>query len=317
VASDLPDPKKKDTTNMLNGSRLFAVLLVFSVTVSAAFSTTVIASENVCGPTTPAEEQVLKLQIENEELSLKIKQIESIKSIPLVRLRQKKAQRLKEIAADVKLQRQSTGEFEGFVKWMSANLAGYNRYIQAGSYVAVIAKMLPIPYAGQASIFTKFIAQFTIALNATSVSITNYLNSSQRFIAMTEPIDVAKPLDEKLLDEAARFADIHLLKDINDVQTKLAMLSDLSAGALSFLQSLNHYVSGTDEYWNKMKGVFKKDIDLKEKSFISESTNSLKIQADRFNGRLRSFEDLGKKETAGVKSLTVYDELATEISSSQ
>jgi len=302
---------------MLNGSLSFALLLAFSVTVSAAFSTPVSASENICGPITPVEEQILKLQIENDNLIMKIKQIESMKTIPFERLRQKKAQRLKEIAADVKLQRQSTNDFEGFVKWMSSNLAGYNRYIQAGSYATVIAKMLPIPYAGQASIFTKFIAQFTIALNAASVSITNYQNSSQRFIVMAESIDMSKPLDEKIVAETAQFADLHLAKDMNNVQTKLAMLSDLSAGALSFMESLNHYVSSTDEYWNKMKGVFKKDIDLKEKSFISESTNSLKIQADRFNGRLRIFEELGKKETASVKALTVYDELETEAVSPQ
>ena len=302
---------------MLNGSLSFALLLAFSVTVSAAFSTPVSASENICGPITPVEEQILKLQIENDNLIMKIKQIESMKTIPFERLRHKKAQRLKEIAADVKLQRQSTNDFEGFVKWMSSNLAGYNRYIQAGSYAAVIAKMLPIPYAGQASIFTKFIAQFTIALNAASVSITNYQNSSQRFIVMAESIDMSKPLDEKIVAETAQFADLHLAKDMNNVQTKLAMLSDLSAGALSFMESLNHYVSSTDEYWNKMKGVFKKDIDLKEKSFISESTNSLKIQADRFNGRLRIFEELGKKETASVKALTVYDELETEAVSPQ
>ena len=302
---------------MLNGSLSFALLLALSVTVSAVFTTPAIASEDTCGAITPVEEQILKLQIENDNLIMKIKQIESMKTIPFERLRQKKAQRLKEIAADVKLQRQSTNDFEGFVKWMSSNLAGYNRYIQAGSYAAVIAKMLPIPYAGQASIFTKFIAQFTIALNAASVSITNYQNSSQRFIVMAESIDMSKPLDEKIVAETAQFADLHLAKDMNNVQTKLAMLSDLSAGALSFMESLNHYVSSTDEYWNKMKGVFKKDIDLKEKSFISESTNSLKIQADRFNGRLRIFEELGKKETASVKALTVYDELETEAVSPQ
>lgn len=302
---------------MINVSNSLALLLAFSATMSIAVTTPASASQDTCGPTSPTEEQILKLQIENDTLNFKIRQIESVKSIPLERLRQKKAQRLKEIAADVKLQRQSTNDFEGFVKWMSANLAGYNRYIQAGSYAAVIAKMLPIPYAGQASIFTKFIAQFTIALNATSVSITNYLNSSHRFIAMTESIDMNKPLDDKLVSETAQFADLHLIKDMNDVHTKLATLSDLSAGALSFLESLNHYVSSTDEYWNKMKGVFKKDIDLKEKSFISENTNSLKIQADRFNGRLRSFEELGNKETASVKALKVYDELSEETASPQ
>jgi hypothetical protein len=195
---------------------------------------------------------------------------------------------------------------------MSANLAGYNRYIQAGSYAAVVARVLPIPYAGQASIFTKFVAQFTVALNAASVSITNYLNSSQKFIAMTETIDPAKPLDEKAITEAAHFADQKLIKDMSDAQLKLSTVSDLSSGALSFLQSLDHYVSGTDEYWNKAKGIFKKDIDPKEKSFISESTGNLKIQADRFNSKLKIFDELGKKETASVKTLAVYDELTAE-----
>ena len=270
------------------------------------------SAENSCGPLTPIEEQTFKLYTDNETLTQKIKQLESIKSIPIEHLRLKKALRLKEIAANVKVQRQSTSDFEGFVKWMSANLAGYNRYIQAGSYAAVIARMLPIPYAGQASIFTKFVAQFTVALNAASVSLTNYLNSSQKFIAMTEAIDPSKPLDEKALSEAANFADQKLLKDMNDAQFKLSTVSDLSSGALSFLESLNHYISGTDEYWNKAKGVFKKDIDLKEKSFISESTNSLKTQADRFNSKLKSFDELAKKETASVKTLAVFDELTAE-----
>jgi hypothetical protein len=280
--------------------------IIFGVTVPA------FTAENCCGPLIQTEEQILKLQQDNELLIQKIKQFESVKAIPVEQLRRKKALRLKEIAAEVKSQRQSTSDFEGFVKWMSANLAGYNRYIQAGSYAAVVARMLPIPYAGQASIFTKFVAQFTVALNAASVSITNYLNTSQKFIAMTESIDPQNARDEKAVSEAAQFADHKLLKDMNDAQLKLATVSDLSSGALSFLESLNHYISGTDEYWNKMKGVFKKDIDPKEKSYISESTNNLKTQAGRFNGRLKVFEELGNKETAGVKALAVYDELSLE-----
>jgi hypothetical protein len=280
--------------------------IIFGVTVPA------FTAENCCGPLIQTEEQILKLQKDNDLLIQKIKQFESVKAIPFEQLRRKKALRLKEIAVEVKSQRQSTSDFEGFVKWMSANLAGYNRYIQAGSYAAVVARMLPIPYAGQASIFTKFVAQFTVALNAASVSITNYLNTSQKFIAMTESIDPQNASDEKAVSEAAQFADHKLLKDMNDAQLKLATVSDLSSGALSFLESLNHYISGTDEYWNKMKGVFKKDIDPKEKSYISESTNNLKTQAGRFNGRLKVFEELGNKETSGVKALAVYDELSLE-----
>jgi hypothetical protein len=283
-----------------------AAALIFGVS-APAFS-----AENSGVPLTQFEEQILKLQQDNELLTQKIKQLESVKAIPVEHLRLKKALRLKEIAAEVRLQRQSTSDFEGFVKWMSANLAGYTRYIQAGSYAAVVARILPIPYAGQASIFTKFVAQFTVALNAASVSITSYLNTSQKFIAMADVIDPQKSINEKSVSEAAQFADQKLLKDMNDAQLKLAAVSDLSSGALSFLESLNHYISGTDEYWNRMKGVFKKDVDPKEKSYISESTNNLKNQAGRFNSRLKVFEELGKKETAGVKALAVYDELSFE-----
>jgi hypothetical protein len=91
------------------------------------------------------------------------------------------------------------------------------------------------------------------------------------------------------------------------------MVADLSSGALSFLESVNHYASGTDEYWNKVKGLVKKDIDPREKSFLSESASNLKTQADRFNGKLKSFEELTKKEAANVKSLALFDELSAEL----
>jgi len=282
-----------------------AILLVFSC--FPCFS-----AENSCGPMTPAEEQLVKLTLENEQLSAKLKELQISKSIPVERLRQIKATRIKEIAAAARIQRQSTADFEGFVKWMSVNLAGYSKYIQAGSYAAVVARVLPIPYAGQASVFTKFVAQFTLALNAASVSISNYLGSSQKFIAMANAIDTTKPLDDKALSEAAAFADQKMLKDMGDAQQKLTTVSELSSGALSFLESLNHYVSSTDEYWNKAKGVFRKDVDPKEKSFISESTSSLKSQADRFNGKLKMFEETGRKQITAVKALAVYDELAAE-----
>jgi hypothetical protein len=173
--------------------------------------------------------------------------------------------------------------------------------------------MLPVPYAGQASIFTKFIAQFTVALNNASVSVANYLNSSQHFISLVDAIDPAKPLDERAITEASHYADQKMLKDMNDAQAKLAMVADLSSGALSFLESVNHYASGTDEYWNKVKGLVKKDIDPREKSFLSESASNLKTQADRFNGKLKSFEELTKKEAANVKSLALFDELSAEL----
>jgi hypothetical protein len=271
------------------------------------------AAENACGPSPVTNEQSVNLLAEQEILTLKLNQLESLRNLPIELLNRKKALRLKEIAVDVKKQRLVTTDFESFFNWMSINLASYNRYLQAGSYAAMAAKFLPIPYAGQASVFTKFVSQFTVALNNASVAISNYQKSSLKFISMVDAMENAGTDKDKLATEAMLFADQQLLKDMNEAEARLALVSDLSSGALSFLESINHYVGRTDEYWNKAKGVFKKDIDPKEKSFISESTNNLKNSADNFNSKIRTFKELGKKEAFGIKALAVYDELATEI----
>lgn len=287
--------------------RMFAPLIL-----AALLTGNVFASEEPHPPQTIADEQTLKLRQEVDSLNARVKELTQQPVITAESLRQKKIQRLREIAADVRLQRQATGDFQGFVTWMSTNLAGYNRYILAGSYAAVVARVLPIPYAGQASIFTKFVAQFTMALNNASLAINTYLNSSQKFIAMVDAINPDKPVDPKTVIEASNYADQQLLKSMNDAQLKLATVADLSSGALSFLDALDHYMSSSDEYWNKAKGLFRKDVDPKEKSFVSESSSNLKSQAARFNGKLKTFEELGHKQTMRIKSLTVYDELLVE-----
>lgn len=270
------------------------------------------AEETACRDTGPAlPHDCVKLGEVNQLQEKRIRELEANRGITADRLRQKKAERLKRIAADIRIQRQSMGELEGFVTWMSSNLAGYTRYIQAGSYAAVIGKMLPIPYAGQASIFTKFVAQFTVSLNESSASISRYLTSSQKLLTLADSIEPKQP-DEAKINESSILADREVLRDMLDVQQKLETVADLSAGALSFLQTLSHYASGTDEYWNKVKGLVKKNVDPKEKSFISESTASLKNQADRFNSRLTGFNEITRKETTAIKSLALYDELIAE-----
>ncbi len=270
------------------------------------------ADEGACGPAAPGEEQLVTLQRENASLSGKIKRLEEVRCIPVIHLRHRKMQRLLETTSDVRAQRRTTGDFQGFVRWMDSNLAGYNRYIRAGSYAAIIGRALPIPYAGQASVFAKFLAQFTAALNDSSVAMTRYLDSSQKFISMVERIQNAGGTDGGAVTEAIRFADQRMLTDMNDARNRLATVSELSSGALSFLASLNHLVSNADDCWSRAKGILKKETEPKEKSYIRESMENLKTRADGFNKRLNGFDELGKKETASVKSLAVYDELEHE-----
>jgi len=255
------------------------------------------------------------LQKDNAALQEKIRALEGMPRIGREELFLKSRRRLQEIAADVKIQRQSMADFENFVKWMTTNLNGYSKYIEAGSVVAGFAKVLPIPYAGQASVLTRFISQGILSLNAASVSIARYLDTSRQFISRVESLNQSGP-DGGSGETAdiARFADDRMLKDMDDVRARLASISELSASTLSFLESLNHYVGSTDAYWNKTRSIITgSEAEKKEKSYLSQSIQNLKNGAGRFNARLKIFEDSAKKDEPLVKSLVTYDELIREI----
>jgi hypothetical protein len=262
------------------------------------------------------KEDVLQtLQNDNVLLKEKIRVLESTPHIDSDALSRKNYQSLQEIARDTKTERQAMADFEGFVKWMTTNLSGYSKYIEAGSFAAGFARVLPIPYAGQASVLTKFISQGVLSLNAASVSISRYLTTSRQFIAKVEAIDQAKATGRSgEISEAVRFADEQLLRDMNDVRAKLAATAEISSSTLSFLESLNHYVGCTDEYWNKTKSfITRAESDKKEKSYLSQSIQNLKNRAGNFNARLKLFDVAAKKDEPRIKSMAAYEELMREM----
>lgn len=259
-------------------------------------------------PATPqAEERIAALAKENAQLVERLKALESC-SITSDELASRNVKRLKEIAADIRSQRQGLADFEGHVKWMSNHVAGYNKYLAAGSIAARFAKVLPIPYAGQASLFTKFVSDAAGSLGATSACISKYLATSQQFVSRTDALDPAKPGHAREVSELVRFADLDLLKGMLEVQDRLVTTSALTTSSLSFLESLNHYVGTTDEYWAKTKSLLSSD-DKKEKSFLAESTTSLRDKAQAFNGKFVLFDATVKKTAPQIKSLVAYDDL--------
>jgi len=217
---------------------------------------------------------------------------------------------------DVKTQRKILAESETYVKWMATNLSGYSKYIEAGSFAAGFAKVLPIPYAGQASLLTKFISQGVLSLNAASVSLSRYLTTSRDFIARVDALDqLNSSVKESEIAKIARFADEQLRRDMNDAKVKLATTSEISSSTLSFLESLNHYVGCTDEYWSKTKSfITRADTNKKEQGYLSQSIQKLKEKAGSFNSRLTTFQTLTKKDEALITSLRVYDDLIREMS---
>jgi hypothetical protein len=259
----------------------------------------------------PADAALVALTQENAQLVEKLKALESC-SISSSALVAKNGKRLKEIAADIRVQRQELAGFEGYVKWMSANIAGYSKYLSAGSVAAGFAKVLPIPYAGQASVFTKFVSNAALSLGAASVSINKYLVTSQQFLNRVDALDHAKEPNLREVSDLVRFADQDLLKGMVEVQERLTSTSELSASSLSFLESLNHYMGSTDEYWTKTKSLLKSD-EKKERGFLAESTTSLRNRAAAFNAKFKMFDQTVKKDGPLIKSLVAYDDLVREI----
>lgn len=290
---------------MLAASMLPGIILV-----SAAS-----AEEDPCKSLLEKKEAVLA-EMEKEQAALR-EQVQVLQSASVItkdELAQRQYRRLVEIGRDVKSQRQSMADFEGHVKWMSGTLSGYAKYVEAGSMAAGFARLLPIPYAGQASVLTKFVSQGLLSLKAASGAISRYLITSQQFVSRVDALDPTKPGAAREIAELGNFADQELLRDMGDARKKLAATAELSASSLSFLESLQSYLGSSDEYWNKTKSLLtRKEADKKEKGFLSESIQNLRNRAGAFNAKLLLFEETAGRSAPLIKSLGAYDELSREL----
>ena len=93
----------------------------------------------------------------------------------------------------------------------------------------------------------------------------------------------------------------------------LSTVSDLSSGALSFWVTLNQYMSHTEKYGSNAKKILRNELDPKEKSFISKNTDTLKKSTAAFNEKRLQFGEITRKLDVRIRSLTVYDELLSEM----
>jgi hypothetical protein len=227
-------------------------------------------------------------------------------------LSRRSASRLREVASDIRAQRQTLAEVEGFVGWMSTNLAGYAKYVEAGNMVTAIARVLPIPYAGQASLFTKFVSSGLLSLNSASVSLNQYLSTSQKFLVKVDALGTGTP-DPAVLADAVTFADGLLLRDMNDARGKLTRTSEISSSTLAFLEALHGYTKSTDEYLSKTKSLLRRDGDKQEKSFLSENIGALRSRASGFDSRLRLFEANSRRSELAIKAVVAYTDLRRDL----
>lgn len=236
------------------------------------------------------------------------------KVLTLEELNQKRLRRLQNLAATVASQRDAMLEFEAYVQWMGGTLVGYSRYVEAGSFAANFARLLPIPYSGQAGQLSKFVSHFALSLSGTSRSVKQYLASSQQFISRVTALGSGYAGRENEMAALTFFADQQLAKDMVDLQGRLTTTAELSTSALSFLLSLQQYLGSTDEYWQKTKAfVSRKEVEKTEKGALAGSIDGLKQRAEEFNNRLKIYDETVNKTLPQTAALVAYDELRQEI----
>ena len=236
------------------------------------------------------------------------------KMLTIEELNLKRLQRLQDVAREIKAQRESMADFDGYLKWMGGALAGYGKYVEAGSFAAGFAKYLPVPYAGQAGQLTKFISHFALSISATSAAVTSYLNSSRYFITGVEAIGKSPGGKEGDLAMLTFYADQQLTRDMTELQGRLESVSSLSSSALSFLLGLQQYLGSTDEYWQKTKSfVSRKDADKADKGALAGSIDGLRSRAEAFNGKLRQYDSMVSATMPRIASLVAYDELRQDM----
>lgn len=247
-------------------------------------------------------------------LQARITELEQTPRLTASELTSRNRRLLGELAGQVRTQRQTMADFNGFVSWLSGSLEGYNKYLQASAVAANLIKVLPIPYAGQASMFTKFAAQGVASLNITSTAITRYLGTSQQFLTRYEALEKSPAPDHADVSALVKFADEQLLKDTADVRSRLSSTADLSTSVLAFLEGVNGYLGSADQYWAKTKAFVTRNEDAaKEKGYLSTSITGLRDRAGAFSRRLLTFNELTSRNEPLVRTVRVYDSLAAEL----
>lgn len=275
-------------------------------------------AEQAPAKTTPVEQQLILKETLQPEKPL----FDCLQAVPLHKgltaadLDRKRYDKLKEMHKQIVSQRSSMLEFEGYVSWMGGTLSSYSKYVEAGSFAAGFARLLPIPYAGQAGQFSKFVSHFALSLSSTSVAVKQYLASSQQFLSRFESLGDAGPGKDSELAFLTFYADQQLTRDMVDLQGKLSTVSELSASALSFLVSLQQYLASTDEYWQKTKSFLaRKDPDKAEKGALAGSIDGLKTRALEFNKSLNVYSENVSKTLPVITTLVAYDGLRQELES--
>ena len=216
-------------------------------------------------------------------------------------------------------QRAQVAEMERYASWMRTTIVSYNKYIQAGSTAAAVSRFLPIPYAGQAALFSKLLAQFSANLTSTSLALNRYGTTAQELQSKISklPTNHSESRDLQLLS-VYNYTDQSFLPAMDQTQQELNRIAELSTSTLAFLQSLHHYLSSGDEYMQKVKGaVFKKDSQRNEMSMLTENVKHLTDQTAIFSKRLETFRQQGDQIHQSARTERVYQKLMTLMTTTQ
>lgn len=220
---------------------------------------------------------------------------------------------LKEMARRVRGQREGVKESARYVSWLSENLDGYQKYLQASTVAANLIKVLPIPYAGQASLFTRFTAQGVATLNRTGKTIRTYLDASAQFIDAYDGATASQDHSVEREQNLERSAE-RLVTAEQELNQSLQGVLDISTATLSFLEGVKGYLGSADQYWARTKSLVKRDGGAApEKGYLSTSIEHLREQGERFTRGMAGVSDVVTKNGEAMTRIRVLRMLENDL----
>lgn len=232
-------------------------------------------------------------------------------SIAQEQLEQKTAQFAAQISANLKEQKSGFAEFENFLRWMSGSLTGYEKALHTSAQIAAVTKFLPIPYAGQASGFAKFAANFTLQLSNAGGALQKMQDAAQKYQKLLGEYE-ANPTSANL-SNCIKFADETLVPTIHDTAEKLEKIGQMSASMLGFLGAIDGYLQNADEMLGRAKSLLGGDVTA-DRAQMQQKSGLLRSKLDIFDKRCKALQELAKKESQLAKNAQFLIQLSSQLS---
>lgn len=203
-------------------------------------------------------------------------------------------------------------DFGGFITAMKASVADYADMIKASAYLSNVVRVLPIPYAGEASTATKLASNTLLHLGNAAAALDRYKKSSAAFLYDFDRLDRATATPEQIARLAA-FADDTVMNDARDLQTAMGRIASATAGMATAAQTVSRAMETTGDYLDQAKNLVGMQPSPKEKARAAADRDSFKARLIQLNQKIAALENSADAHRRTIAKARAIAELAVLI----